>query len=181
MMAAMPTCPVCENAQPSGEECDVCGRPFPRGERVPAPVEAVPGLEPTRFEAAGGAGDPLEGLEPTRLEAGEVDVVAIPAAEMEPTRIPGVNAPATEIVEGLEPTRADGPAGDPVAASAARSCRYCRTPAPPTDAFCSRCGMRLAEVAGAVRRDEGLGAVLCPGCGTPIRGEACPSCGARRS
>jgi len=182
----MLTCPVCDNQQPSGEECEVCGRPFARGLAVPAPPDPVPGLEPTRFEAVAAGDDRLDGLEPTALSPVEADAASLPAVELEPTRMAPVDAPATEAVAGLEPTLQDGPplpAPGPTT-TATQVCRYCRTPAPPTDAWCSRCGMRLPGMAGRGARGAPVtdgATALCFDCGTPMRGAACPSCGSKRA
>lgn len=58
------TCPVCENVQAQGVECDVCGRPFPASQvreagHAPPEVEPVPGLEPTRVDTPPTAPAPL--------------------------------------------------------------------------------------------------------------------------
>jgi hypothetical protein len=177
----MAQCPVCENVQVAGEACDVCGRPFPAAAAAGAPVETVPGLEPTRFDDVAAGGETLEGLEPTA--AGPVDIggAAFPSLDIEPTRIAPVGAAATEAVEGLEPTAVGGVADDgPAPGPLVRTCRYCRTAAPPTEAFCARCGMRLPGLPGRGAPGEGGTArVLCFSCGTSFAGAACPACGAR--
>jgi RNA polymerase subunit RPABC4/transcription elongation factor Spt4 len=153
----MPACALCENVQPSGDACDVCGHPFPAGERVEPVVEPLPDLEPTLQLPVEADGELVDGLEATAI--GPVQVVA-------------------DTVEGLMPTAAeglpdDGPAGEPVVSI----CRYCRTPAFPGEAFCGHCGMRLPAVGGGVAPP--MEVVLCRDCGTPVRGETCPACGVR--
>lgn len=178
----MPSCPVCENLQPSGEECDVCGHVFGRDPATAAPDDQVPGLEPTHFEAVAEGGARIDDLEPTAQPP--VDPEPLPAVELEATRLAPVEAPETEAVEGLEPTLSDEAGldeGTPL--PTVQVCRYCRTPAPPTDAYCSRCGMHLPGLPGAARtggRGAGDATVLCFGCGTPMRGDTCPGCGAHR-
>lgn len=176
---------MCDNEQATGEACDVCGRPFPAGAAVAEPVEPVPGLEPTRFEDVPRAGgDALEGLEPTAARPVAVEALALEATEIEPTRIAPVGGVATEALPDLEPTAAGGVADvGPEPEPLVRTCRYCRTPAPPSDAFCARCGMRLPAPPRRTApggREEG-NRVLCFSCGTPFAGAACPACGARQA
>jgi hypothetical protein len=179
----MARCPVCDNEQATGEACDVCGRPFPAGAVAAAPVEPVPGLEPTRFDDVGVGGEAIDGLEPTAAAPVEVEDGALPAGELEPTRLAPVEAAATEVVDGLEPTAVGGlPEEGPAPGRLVRACRYCRTPAPPTEAFCARCGMRLPAIPGRGAPGGRADApVLCFSCGTPFAGAACPACGARKS
>jgi predicted amidophosphoribosyltransferase len=141
-MAAMVVCPLCEHPQATGEDCEVCGKRLTGPGVVPLPVEALPGFEPTVAAATGAAyADPMPGLEPTLMAP--VDAVALPATEVEPTRMAPVNPPV-EVVPGFEPTEAEPIPGDaPAALPAVRVCRYCRTPAPPSDVICGGCGMKL--------------------------------------
>jgi hypothetical protein len=155
----MPACALCENVQPSGDACDVCGHPFPAGQLAEPVVEPLPDLEPTLLPAveAEVSGERVDGLEATALDP--VQVVA-------------------DAVEGLMPTAAeglpdDGAAEEPVVAV----CRYCRTPGFPGEAFCAHCGMRLPALGGSAAPP--MEVVLCTDCGTPVRGEACPACGVR--
>jgi len=179
----MPTCPLCENVQPGGEECDVCGRPFPRGEGVPVPVAPLPELERTALEVPSGAPVPaeptaaMEALEPTAApDAGAVAVAAVEG--LEATRIAPVRVEAVAMPD-LEPTAEAPIPGGPEPAGAGTVCRYCRTPAAPGESFCARCGMRLPAA------DVGREAVAadpsgtCWECGSPVTRETCPSCGAR--
>ncbi len=161
MIRAMPACPLCENVQPAGETCDVCGTPFPVAERMPVPVER------------------LEGLEATALDSPEVPVETVP--ELEPTAGDPVEV-VVAAMEGFMATVAEGiPDDGPTAAPAAGTCRYCRQASPEGETFCIHCGMRLpvARAAGAEPAPAGPG--LCRDCGTPLRGLACPACGARAS
>ena len=150
----MPTCALCENVQASGDSCEVCGRPFPSGEAVPVPVERLPDLEATLAEPVEATAERLAEIDPTLLDPVQVVVAAM---------------------EGLEPTEAEGiPDDEPSPPSV--SCRYCRTPAPPGEAFCAHCGMRLPALVGAAG-DEAPEPVLCRDCGALVRGAACPACG----
>jgi hypothetical protein len=151
----MPTCVLCENVQPAGEACDVCGRPFPAAEAAPAPVERMPDLEATRVEPVEANAARLEEIEETRLDPVQVVVSAM---------------------DGLEPTVAEGiPDDEP--SPVAVACRYCRTPAAAGQAFCSHCGMRLPVLAATA--GEPATPVHCRDCGTPVTGTACPACGVR--
>jgi hypothetical protein len=82
-------------------------------------------------------------------------------------------------MDGLQPTEAEGIPDDGPAPPPAAVCRYCRTPSFPGEAFCAHCGMRLARDGAAAAAP--LPVVLCRDCGTPVRGEDCPSCGVRAS
>jgi hypothetical protein len=172
----MIVCSLCENAQEYGDACEVCGRPFPRGEAVPVEVPAAEGLEATLYAGVAIAGEALEGLEPTRH--GGVDLPAVPAPDLEPTRVAPVDVDAPAL-EGLEPTDAGIPGDEATPFPALHTCRYCRTPASPGERICARCGMRLPVVAAAVPEPPGGEHVRICGCGTPARGPVCPSCGAR--
>ena len=154
----MPSCTLCENVQPAGEACDVCGHPFPGGERSAPPVEPVEGLEPTLLPEAGAVEGNLPELERTGLDPVQVVVAAM---------------------DGLQPTEAEGIPDDGPAPPPAAVCRYCRTPSFPGEAFCAHCGMRLPRDGAAAA--AALPVVLCRDCGTPVRGEDCPSCGVRAS
>ncbi len=165
-MVFMVVCPVCEHQQASGEDCEVCGKRLAGPGVEPLPVEPVPGFEPTVAAATGAAYEEIvPGLEPTRMAP--VDAVALPATDIEPTRMAAVNPP-TEAVPGFEPTETEPIPGDaPSALPAVRVCRYCRTPAPPSDVICGRCGMKLATYALAAAE------VAMPGEPVPVR---CFSC-----
>lgn len=154
----MPTCTLCESAQPSGEACAVCGHPFPAAERSSPPVEPVEGLEATSLPTAGAVEGDLPELERTGIDPVQVVVAAM---------------------EGLQPTEAEGIPDDGPAPPPAAVCRYCRTPSFPGEAFCAHCGMRLPREGGSAGAP--LSVVLCRDCGTPVQGETCPSCGVRAS
>ena len=162
----MVACPVCEHVQASGEDCEVCGKRLAGPGVEPLPVEAVPGFEPTVAAATGAAiEEPVPGLEPTRMAP--VDADALPATDVEPTRMAPVNPPI-EAVPGFEPTETEPIPGDaPAALPAVLVCRYCRTPAPPTDVLCERCGMRLPAYVPAAAEP------VLPGDPVPVR---CFSC-----
>jgi hypothetical protein len=157
----MPSCALCENVQPGGDACEVCGHPFPARERVDVLVEPLPDMEATLLPGTDGAGEvpALEGFENTSI--GPVTIVAT-------------------AMEGLETTAAEGiPGQEPADEPPAVVCRYCRTAGFPGEAFCAHCGMRMPALAGA--QAAALAAVLCRDCGTPVRGESCPVCGVRPS
>jgi len=153
----MPACALCENVQAAGEACDLCGHPFPVGERTPAPVE------------------PLEGLESTALPPVETSAERLP--ELEATSVDPVHV-VVVAMEGLQLTEAEGiPDDDVPEPPSAPVCRYCRNPAPVGEAFCIHCGMRLPPPA---REPDALRPVrFCSDCGTPLTGPSCPGCGAR--
>ena len=178
MMAAMVVCPVCENRQAVGEECQVCGARLAGPGVVPLPVEPLAGLEATRFEAAPAAPAPaLPDLEPTLLAP--VAAPGAPALDLEPTRAAPVEVPVTPL-PGLERTRGEPIPGDaPTARPATLVCRYCRTENPPGEAICGQCGMRLPlwERAGAEPAPLESADARCPSCGTLNTGEICTGCG----
>ena len=154
-------CALCENVQPAGDACEVCGHPFPVRDRIDVPVEPLADMEPTLLAGANGTEEfpAFEGLEAT-----SVDPVAVGSAAL----------------EGLETTAVEGiPAEELAEEPPAAACRYCRTPALPGEAFCAHCGMRLSVLGGAGA--AGQEAVLCRDCGTPVLGESCPACGVRPS
>ncbi|MFT3916122.1 MAG: hypothetical protein QM704_19155 [Anaeromyxobacteraceae bacterium] len=174
----MIVCPLCENQQPAGDACDVCGRPFPADVAVPVPVAPAEGLEATRFEAVAVTVGVLPELEPTHHQA------ALEIAERVPDLEPTLAAPIPDVpgdgVPDLEPTSEAIPGDAPTPFPVAITCRYCRNPAHPGERLCAHCGMRLpvaasAPAPGAIDPDA---ARLC-GCGNPIRGPVCPACGAR--
>ena len=154
----MPACALCENVQAAGEACDVCGHPFPVGERTAVPVEQIEGLEPTFLPGAVDLGERMPDLEAT-----SIDSVLVVAAAM----------------EGLLPTQAEGiPGDDPLELPAVATCRYCRNPAPLGEAFCVHCGMRLPPSQAGAAPPPGA-VQLCRDCGVPMKGLSCPGCGAR--
>lgn len=181
----MIVCPLCEHAQPAGEACDVCGRRLELAAGETAPVPALDELEPTLHAAAEAPAVPrLEGLEPTGLEPESFSPAGLaepePFPDLEPTGAAPVAvdvAPAPD----LEPTAVAVPGDAPTPLPGIMLCRYCRTPALPSERRCGRCGMRLPVVAASAQEGEGAGPAtvhLCS-CGAPVTGSACPACGAR--
>ena len=156
----MPACALCENVQPAGEACDLCGHPFPVGERTPVLVE------------------PLEGLEATMLPpapAGEEWLPEFEATTQDPVQV------VVETMEGFMPTDAEGIPDDPMPGpEPVATCRYCQSPAPPGEAFCVHCGMRLPTASGGGAAPP-VEIRLCSDCSTPVKGSTCPGCGARVS
>ncbi|HSN90051.1 MAG TPA: hypothetical protein VLS93_02385 [Anaeromyxobacteraceae bacterium] len=176
----MIVCPVCEHAQASGTECDLCGRRLvfgPAGIPYVAPVE---GLESTCLAPVDAPETTMPDLERTRADP--VDVVEETVPGVEPTRAAPVDAEGEE-VPGVEHTAVEGiPDDGPTALPADVTCRYCRTPAQPGDRVCGRCGMRLPvyEPVLDILFDDGApGPQLCSSCGVPATGVVCPTCGAR--
>jgi hypothetical protein len=161
----MLSCALCENVQPDGDGCMVCGHPFPARQRVEVAVEPLEDMEATLLPSTGDGGEApaFEGLENTGVDP--VKIVA-------------------EAIEGLETTTVEGIPGDvPSTEPVVGICRYCRTPALPGEAFCAHCGMRLPVIAGPIAGAEAtaLEVRLCRDCGTPVPGETCPACGVRPS
>lgn len=180
----MVVCPVCEHSQAGGPECEVCGRRFegaPDAGAVAAPAPLFEGLEPTsRPEAVAVPGELVVGLEPNQAAAVQVPP-SQPFPEIEQTRRAPVEV-AVVVIPDVERTGDAVPAEEPTPYPAVVVCRYCRTEAAPGEKLCSRCGMRLPTVAAAALAASAGGEEdvhLC-GCGTPVRGPRCPSCGARR-
>lgn len=174
----MVVCPVCENQQPTGDECQVCGHRL-RGPGVaPLPVEPLPGLEATALGSAEPPpAAPMLELEPTRHRPAAGDAPLVP--ELEPTRAAPVQV-RPETVPGLEPTEAEALPGDaPTLRPATLTCRYCRTENPPSEVICGRCGMRLSRWEGPAAPGslEALAPTRCPACGTLNAGEICTGCG----
>jgi hypothetical protein len=161
----MPACALCENVQAAGETCDLCGHPFPAGDRTPVPVEPLEGLEATMLPPAPGAGESLPEERLPELEATTLDPVQV----------------VVEAMEGFMPTEAEGNPDDlPADPVAGPTCRYCQNPAPAGEAFCVHCGMRLPTVSSS-GASSALAVRLCSECSTPVKGPSCPGCGARVS
>jgi hypothetical protein len=180
----MLTCPVCDHAQPAGDECALCGHRLTGPGAEPAAVEPLADLEPTLQAPVQATADPVPGLEPTRLEGvpgavGPVD--GGPAAWAEPTRAGPVEAGSPEPVPGIERHRAEpvpdeGGSLDPLAPVV---CRYCRATAMPGDKFCQRCGMRLPRFEPVRLAAQERGDLVCPDCGSLGPGPRCRRCGGR--
>lgn len=175
----MIVCPVCEHAQSTGAECEVCGKKFAPGS---LPIPAVV---------------PMEGLETTHHAAVDLGYDGVgPIAELEPTLAAPVDAPE-ERIPGVEPTSAapvdvdsapipdieriqdEIPVDAPTELPLAPVCRYCRTPAVPGERLCSRCGMRLPVIDPGLVPKAAEGLHLCTNCGTVTTREICPACGSR--
>lgn len=147
MLTAMVVCPVCEHAQASGDDCEVCGKRLARADSGAAEVPRLEDLEPT---ATGNGGDPpvvrMEDIEPTALDFEDpLDVPTDAEDWIERAAHEPVEAAPAEPVD-LDPTRhADAEGGPPAERDpfAPPVCRYCRTLGAPGAAFCERCGMKL--------------------------------------
>lgn len=172
----MITCPVCENQQPHGGECEVCGRRLDGPPPPVAPVAPMDGLEPTRAAPVDVDGERFPDLEPTR--AGDVFVAAERVPDLEATAAAPVTV-AAELLPDLERTaEAPIPGDAPTALPAVVVCRYCRTPATGGERLCGRCGMRLPVSSAGAPAAAPAAERICS-CGLPVRGSRCPSCGAR--
>ncbi len=178
----MIVCPVCEHQQAQGVECEVCGKRLVAGvSPADLAIPAVEGLEPTLHAAIDAAPDRVVDLEPTHhapTAPASLDVTP----DLEATHAAPVDvqvAPAPDI----ERIGADVPDDLPTMLPAFATCRYCRTPAMPGERLCSRCGMRLpniAEPGGAGAGPAPVAPRICS-CGTVLGPGAslCPNCGAR--
>jgi hypothetical protein len=173
----MIVCPVCEHEQAQAVECDVCGKRLLAGAAA-AQLTVVPlveGLEPTLHAAVHAGAERLPEVEPTRY-APTAAPSYDPVADVEPTRAAPVDVdvlPAPDLERN-----ADIAADVPTALPSTIACRYCRTPAMPDERICARCGMRLPVYGGGWA--EAASETRTCSCGTPVRGSACPNCGARR-
>jgi hypothetical protein len=178
----MIVCPVCENAQAAGGDCEVCGRPLaragsPGGPMAAPPVATVEGLEPTAHERVHVRVESLDDLEPTLRPP--VDEVPGDALDLEAGRAAPVDVDAPALPD-LERSDDGIPGDDPTPLPALATCRYCRTPAMPGERICARCGMRLPLVDGPRATPAGDPERRC-GCGALVASgdRPCPSCGAR--
>jgi hypothetical protein len=174
-------CPLCEHAQASGADCEVCGKRLILGPAGIPHVPPVEGLEPTRIDAVDAPEAPMPELERTHHAPVDAEGDLVPGVE--PTRAAPVDAPE-EILPDVERTPVEGiPDDGPAALPDAVVCRYCRTPAQAGERVCGRCGMRLPvyepvlDLLGLV--GESPGPHPCPSCGVPASGPRCPSCGGR--
>jgi hypothetical protein len=192
----MIVCPVCEHAQPSGAECEVCGKllvaesPFVAAESPFVAAESPFVVAESPFVVSLSNHDRLDGLEPTlhvfrqaqdeREREDDRTAAAELLADLEPTAVgagAGADGGAPTPVPDLVPTAlsdlpGDGPTPEPVAVL----CRYCRSPAMPGERICGHCGMRLPVA--ALRAPPAAALPRCR-CGLPVSGSVCPGCGAR--
>ena len=174
----MTVCPVCDNAQEAGLECELCGHPL--APLTDALFDAVPleGLEPNQASKVElGELPSFPDLEPTQHVVGEVEAVA-GMGDFEST----CASPVEALVEPLSDMERVGdsiPVDEPTPYPAVLTCRYCRAEAGFGDRICRECGMRLpqVELLSDPPAREG-GPQLCS-CGAPVRAERCPACGAR--
>lgn len=178
----MTVCPLCEHAQATGAECEVCGRALEPTGGGAAAIPPLDGLEPTVLPPVREAdAEPLPGLEPTHVATDDRLPTSMPDAalpiDLEPTRAAPVEV-AGDPLPGLE---RNGDAPDaPTPLPAVAVCRYCRTPALPGERRCGRCGMRLPliEAPRAAREPVPADVRRCS-CGAPVTRALCPACGAR--
>ena len=192
----MIVCPVCENQQAQGLECDVCGKDLSSLAGLGA-LEALPGLEDLGPPPM--AGETVPGLEVTLMDrVGEVAIERDAALELAPEKIgevpvekiadlDGQPVPLGEVpVEPMLDLSVDRAEDDGVRTAAvsagAITCRYCRN-VQETGMICDRCGMKLprasatqiAEIHAKVRPGD---TIRCRYCGAPNPPEErCRECG----
>jgi hypothetical protein len=180
----MVICPVCENQQASGFECDVCGRDL----SAQSGLAALPPPPAVAIER-------LPELEGTPDRVGEVRVERIPeleqnlhaAVQVAPDLTPGLEASALPPVGDIpvlpmdELDDNDRAPDDGVRTAAPEGqvvCRYCKN-VQPAGSQCERCGMKLPKalelMAPEIPVEEW---VRCRACGAPgPAGERCSECG----
>jgi predicted amidophosphoribosyltransferase len=169
-------CPLCQNAQQRGSECDVCGRRLEGAGHAPEAILPVDGLEPTLHDPAPPTPVAhLAGLEPTSLSAGAAAPVE-PLAELE--LLPDA-ASIDGAVEALPVDRLERLTPEPFAPGP-RACPSCAAPAGPDAVYCTGCGLRLPSLHRwrmAEPAPEPTG--RCPACGERAEAAVCRHCGAR--
>jgi len=173
----MEVCPVCETPHLAAAlECSTCGHIF-RAEAVDASIVPLADLEATRAADAQVPIEATPGLEPTRFEASP-QVFAAPVEGLEPT-LAAPQQVATDITPDLEPTRLvedDLPSIFPVEVT----CASCGEISQGEEVFCARCGMQLPR-ADRVAPQAAAPEVACTSCGgQSFAGGVCSRCGARR-
>lgn len=175
----MVVCPLCEHAQETGIECEVCGRRMPDAPEITAPVPILPELEPTLAPETREVPEaPVPGLEVNAHAP-----VAAPTPELIPDLERSAAAPVDVAIEPLPDVdrEMDGlPVDAPTPFPVLVVCRYCRTEAQLGEKLCARCGMRLPTIALVPAPSEDDAPRLC-GCGAPVRSPRCPVCGARNT
>jgi hypothetical protein len=135
----MPSCALCENVQPAGEGCEVCGHPFPARERVDVPVEPLEDMEATAIDPVQIVADAMEGLETTSVEGipGDGPSAESIIAICRYCRAPGFPGEAFCADCGM---RLPAIVGPQATALEVRLCRDCGTPVP--GEACPACGVR---------------------------------------
>lgn len=182
----MIVCPVCENQQPSGESCDVCGKQLVPVKALGGPVSTMPDLEVTHHVGPQNVvAAPIEGLEVTSHD-GPKQVATERVDGLEHTAVVARNIPVqAEQVADLDRGREIDTGPRTAAPTGAVSCRYCgNVQAPEAGLMCGRCGMRLprakveTEAAGPTARKREPVWTRCTRCGAPAKAEApCGDCG----
>ncbi len=194
-------CPVCENQQAQGLECDVCGKDLSTlgpaagladlgglGDLAglgppPLGVDQVPGLEVTIPDRVGEV--PLEAdpdLEANLVKkVGEVPVERMPDLETAADRVGDV---PVERMPDLADERAPDDGVRTPEVTGAVTCRYCRN-VQASGMICDKCGMKLPRAPGGAaaakpeKEKPAAGTVRCRYCGAPnpSEGERCLECG----
>jgi hypothetical protein len=180
----MVVCPLCENQQQFGLECDVCGRDLSSLAGTPAAappppvvVERIAELEITIPAAVGDIPvDRVADLDANRFAPVEVAPDATP--DVEPSSQPPVGEVYVEQMPDLAEDRAPDDGVRTAAPSGQVVCRYCKN-VQQSGTLCARCGMKLAAplqtLAPEVPQDQW---VRCDACGAPGPiGERCRECG----
>ncbi|MBK7860760.1 MAG: hypothetical protein IPJ65_19585 [Archangiaceae bacterium] len=179
----MMVCPVCENQQQAGLECDVCGRDLSAlaglGGLAPPPVavQQITELEvtiPDRVGEVAAAG--FAELEANRF--GKVEVRPDVTPDLETSSQAPVGEVPVERVADLDLDRAPDDGQRTAAPAGQVVCRYCKN-VQQTGTLCDRCGMKLPAplqvLAPEVPADQW---VRCRACGAPGPiGERCRECG----
>jgi predicted amidophosphoribosyltransferase len=135
----MPSCPLCENVQPDGDGCDVCGHPFPARERIEVSVEPLEDMETTSVDPVKIVADAMEGLETTAVEGIPGDDPSMESIVVicRYCRTPGVPGEAFCAHCGM---RMPAVAGPKATGLEVRLCRDCGTPV--RGESCPACGVR---------------------------------------
>ena len=147
MLAGMVVCPVCEHAQASGDDCEVCGKRLAPAGSGGAEVPPLEDLEPTLRDGVGTLRvERMEGIEPTARDFEDsLDVPIDSEPWIERAMHDPVEPEPGDPVD-VEPTPHAGTGGEPAGEFdpfAPPTCRYCRTLGAPGELFCERCGMKL--------------------------------------
>ena len=137
----MPSCALCENVQPAGDGCEVCGHPFPARERIEVAVEPLVDMEATRLPDGGDGGEAsaFEWLEATSVEGlpGDGPSTESVVAICRYCRTPALPGEAFCAHCGMRLPVIPGPQA---AALEVRLCRDCGTPL--RGESCPACGVR---------------------------------------
>jgi hypothetical protein len=180
-------CPLCETENlEDASECAGCGKAFATAPPEDLPVETVPGLEQTLFEAPQVEDVELvPGLERTQVARRDLRIAEERVEGVEQTQLRADPAApqfwsggVTEVELGRE---ADDGARTPLPQDDG-FCPWCREPS--TGAVCDSCGRRRSRYSVAPAQVQGQSAgddtQLCPACFARVPvGPRCVECGVR--